>query len=98
MTNGIAVEIDGVASNSRSPGDSDKPLDPQDSAFLALHTERELLERALTLAQQQQRFGENGAAVEAARLQEASLLKDLDRVLTLIRAAEYRRRPGARQW
>ena len=81
-----------------SPSDGVKPLDSQEAAFLALHTERELLERELTLAQQQQRFGADAASIEVARLREASLLKDLDRVLTLIRAAEYKRRPGARRW
>ena len=55
-----------------------------DPAWLALHAEREALERALTLAQ--------------ARVEESDLLVNLDRVLTLIRAAEYRRRPGARRW
>lgn len=73
--------------------------DPQEAAYRALHGEREALEQALTLAQQRQRFGEDGEDVEAARLNEAELLKDLDRVLTLIRAAEIRRnQPKARRW
>ncbi len=72
--------------------------DPQEAAYLALHGEREALEQALTLAQQRQRFGDDGD-VEAARLNEAELLKDLDRVMTLIRAAEIRRnQPKARRW
>lgn len=75
-------------------------LDPQEAAYRALHGERALLERELTLAQQTQRFGANPGEIEQARLREASLLKDLDRVLTMIRAAEVRRQPGpgARRW
>ena len=80
------------------PDDAQKPLDPRESAFLSLHSERESLERALVLAQQHQRFGADAASIEAARLREAELLKELDRVMTLIRAAEYQRRPGARRW
>lgn len=87
-----------MAEKPPSPVDGAKPFDPQESAFLALHGERELLERELTLVQQQQRFGSEEAGIEQARRREASLLKDLDRVLTLIRAAEYRRQPGARRW
>lgn len=86
-----------MARESLPPVNAQQP-DPQESAFLTLHSEREMLERALTLAQQHQRFGANAEAIEAARLRESSLLKDLDRVMTLIRAAEYRRRPGARRW
>lgn len=73
-------------------------VDPQEAAYRALHGERDALERALTLAQQRQQFG-GGADAEAARTREAELLKDLDRVLTLIRAAEIRRsQPKARRW
>ena len=76
------------------------PTDSQEAAFQALHAERGLLERALTLAQQQQQFGANPAEIEGARLREEALLKDLDRVMTLIRAAEVRRKSGAaaRRW
>lgn len=94
----LDVEKFGVADKPPSPVDGVAPVDPQDAAFLALHGEREGLERELTLAQQQQRFGSEDAAIERARLREASLLIDLDRVMTLIRAAEYRRQPGARRW
>lgn len=69
-----------------------------DPAWLALHAEREGLERALALAQARQKFSSDPEASAAARLEEAELLVNLDRVLTLIRAAEYRRRPGARRW
>jgi hypothetical protein len=69
-----------------------------DARWLALHAERESLERALSLAQARQRFGSDAAAVERARAEEAELLLSLDRVLTQIRAAEYSRRPGARRW
>ncbi len=69
-----------------------------DAAFLELHAEREALERRLSLAKHRQRFCSNPAAVEEAGTEERSLLASLDRVMTQIRAAEYRRRPGARRW
>ena len=69
-----------------------------DPKWLALHAEREAVERALTLAQARQKFSRDPEASAAARLEETELLVNLDRVLTLIRAAEYRRRPGARRW
>jgi multidrug resistance efflux pump len=87
-----------VAESPPSTTDGAQRLDPQEVAFLALHSERELIERELTLAQQQQRFGTSDAEIEQARSREDSLLKDLDRVMTLIRAAEYKRQPGARRW
>jgi len=78
----------------------DERPDPQELAFRALHAEREMLERALTLAQQQQSFGTQVGEIDRARAREATLLRDLDRVLTLIRAAEVRRGagPAARRW
>lgn len=69
-----------------------------DAAWLALHADREAVERALTLAQARQRFGPNAEAIAQARREEAELLVNLDRILTQIRAAEYRRRPGSRRW
>ena len=75
--------------------DSAMETDPN---WLALHAEREAVERALTLAQARQKFSRDPNAAAAARREEADLLVNLDRVLTLIRAAEYRRRPGARRW
>ncbi|MCJ2137994.1 hypothetical protein MKK69_28760 [Methylobacterium sp. J-026] len=69
-----------------------------DPGWLALHAEREAVERALTLAQARQKFSTDPEAAAAARRDEADLLVNLDRVLTLIRAAEYRRTPGARRW
>ena len=69
-----------------------------DAAWLALHGERESLERALSLAVARQRFGTDAGDVARARTDETELLVSLDRVMTMIRAAEYRRRPGARQW
>jgi hypothetical protein len=79
----------------REGADSATETDP---AWLALHAEREALERALALAQARQKFSSDPDAAAAARREEADLLINLDRVLTLIRAAEYRRRPGARRW
>ena len=53
----------------------------------------------LTRQQQRQRFGSNEQEIASARATESSLLKDLDRVLTMIRAAEIRRQqPIARRW
>ncbi|WP_342145459.1 hypothetical protein, partial [Methylobacterium fujisawaense] len=66
-----------------------------DPVWSALHAEREAVERALTLAQARQKFSTDPELAAAARREEAELLVNLDRVLTLIRAAEYRRRPGA---
>ncbi|MCG5247146.1 hypothetical protein [Methylorubrum extorquens] len=75
------------------------PADPQDAAYLALHAERAAVEDELTLQQQRQRFGSNDQEIASARATESSLLKDLDRVLTMIRAAEVRRQqPKARRW
>lgn len=71
---------------------------PEDAAFMALHAERETLERGLSLAQQRQQFGTDAAEIARAGTDERTLLLSLDRVLTLIRAAEYRRQPGARRW
>ncbi|WP_420847359.1 hypothetical protein [Methylobacterium organophilum] len=89
-----------VADSPPSPS-SERPsraANAQDAVYLALHGERAELERALTLARQRQQFGSNPAEIEAARMEEASLLKDLDRILTMIRAAEIKRRPGGRRW
>jgi hypothetical protein len=72
--------------------------DGTDAAWLALHEEREALERALALAQARSRFAPGPADAAAAQEEVAALLVNLDRVLTRIRAAEYGRRPGARRW
>jgi hypothetical protein len=90
----VTVRKDVVTVEGESP-DSPTEIDPN---WLALHAEREALERALTLAQAHQKFSSNPDAAAAARREEADLLVNLDRVLTLIRAAEYRRKPGARRW
>lgn len=71
---------------------------PEDAAFLALHARREDLERGLSRAQQHQQFGTDPGEIAKAGAHERALLADLDRVLTLIRAAEYQRTPGARRW
>lgn len=69
-----------------------------DAAFHALHAEREDLERQLTMTQHRQKFGRDSAEIEQAGMDERTLLMSLDRVMTQIRAAEYRRRPGSRRW
>lgn len=69
-----------------------------DEEFLGLHAERASLERSLTLAQARQRFGADAADIAQAHEEEGRLLASLDGVMTQIRAAEYRRRPGARRW
>lgn len=75
------------------------PADPQEAAYRALHAERAALEEELTLQQQRQRFGSDEQEIASARATESSLLKDLDRVLTMIRAAEVRhQQPKARRW
>lgn len=79
-------------------GESANSATEIDPGWLALHAERETVERALALAQARQKFSSDPDAAAAARREEADLLVNLDRVLTLIRAAEYRRRPGARRW
>ncbi|WP_246696924.1 hypothetical protein [Methylobacterium planeticum] len=72
--------------------------DPEEAAYLALHAERETIERSLALAQVRQRFGANADEVERAHVEERELLLTLDRLMTRIRAAEYKRQPGARRW
>jgi hypothetical protein len=94
----LEVEKTILADDPPSRANAAPPVEPQEAAFLALHGERELIERELVLAQQHQRFGTEEHEIERAREREASLLKDLDRVMTLIRAAEYKRQPGARRW
>jgi hypothetical protein len=69
-----------------------------DAAWLALHEEREALERALALAQARRRFARSPGDEAEAQRDEADLLVSLDRILTRIRAEEYRRMPGARRW
>ncbi|GJE57944.1 hypothetical protein [Methylobacterium trifolii] len=75
-----------------------READPDESAYLALHEEREILERDLSLAKARQRFSGDSGEVARARADETTMLTSLDRLLTRIRAAEYRRRPGARRW
>ena len=45
-----------------------------------------------------QQFGTGQDDVDRAASTEKSLLLCLDRVLTQIRAAEYKRQPNARRW
>ncbi|CAO4177732.1 hypothetical protein [Methylorubrum populi] len=84
------------------PCEDDRSLDivdPEEAAYQALHAERAALEEELTLLQQRQRFGHDEEEIASARTTEAALLKDLDRILTMIRAAEIRRQqPQARRW
>ena len=77
---------------------SDRVSAKADEALLDLHDERARLERDLSLAQARQRFGSTAAEMDEARAEEGRLLASLDGVLTQIRAAEYRRKPGARRW
>jgi len=46
----------------------------------------------------QQQFGTGQGVVDRASSEEKSLLLSLDRVLTQIRAAEYKRQPNSRRW
>nr|WP_282103797.1 hypothetical protein [Methylobacterium sp. 37f] len=63
-----------------------------------MHGQREELERQLALVQLKRQFGPGQDAIDQATADEQSLLVSLDRVMTLIRAAEYKRLPNARRW
>nr|WP_204262900.1 hypothetical protein [Methylobacterium sp. BTF04] len=63
-----------------------------------MHAQREDIERQLALAQQRQQYGTDAGEISQAGTDERTLLLTLDRVLTMIRAAEYQRQPGARRW
>ncbi|MEH3148086.1 MAG: hypothetical protein PGN34_22755 [Methylobacterium frigidaeris] len=67
-------------------------------ALLALHGEREVLERRLALARQQRLYLTEAGATQAAEDEERALLQELDRLMTRIRAAEYQSQPGSRTW
>ncbi|MDR7040090.1 hypothetical protein J2X36_004870 [Methylobacterium sp. BE186] len=95
MDNDMSVEPAGQTDS--GPGDRGR-TDPGEAAFLDLHRRREALERNLALVQVRLRCAPDAAEANRAKADEGGLLRDLDQVLTLIRAAEYRRRPGARQW
>jgi hypothetical protein len=73
-------------------------IDADEAAFLDLHAQREDLERQLSLVQLRRQFGPGQEAVDQAAADEQALLLRLDRVLTQIRAAEYKRQPNARRW
>ena len=88
-----------MASEISRAGDGEAAgLDAQTAALYALHGERAEIERALVLAQQRQLYSPDAEDARRAEMDEQVLLADLDRVLTRIRAAEYRRRPDARAW
>ncbi|MGF3027356.1 hypothetical protein ACQVP2_31680 [Methylobacterium aquaticum] len=65
---------------------------------MALHAERAELEQRLARAEQERLYLADPAAVAAARDAQTALLAQLDRLMTRIRAAEYRSQPGARTW
>ncbi|AWB21768.1 hypothetical protein DA075_13275 [Methylobacterium currus] len=65
---------------------------------MALHAERTELEQRLARAEQERLYLTDPAAAAAAQGEEAALLAELDRLMTRIRAAEYRSQPGARTW
>ncbi len=87
-----------ASETARVEGDGTDALDPQTATLFALHGERTEIERALVLAQQRQLYSPDAEDARRAEMDEQVLLTDLDRVLTRIRAAEYRRRPNARTW
>jgi hypothetical protein len=78
-------------------GGTAHPDDPGRRELLALHAERTALEQELARAEQQRLYLADPAAA-AAQAREAALLTELDRLMTRIRAAEYRSQPGARSW
>jgi hypothetical protein len=87
-----------ASETSRAHDDQADPPDPGTTTLFALHGEREEIERALVLAQQRQLYSPDAEDARRAEMDEQVLLADLDRVLTRIRAAEYRRQPNARAW
>ncbi|WP_288587270.1 hypothetical protein [uncultured Methylobacterium sp.] len=74
------------------------PDEPGRRALLDLHAERAALEQRLARAEQERLYLADPDAVAAAQAEETALLADLDRIMTRIRAAEYRSQPGARTW
>lgn len=81
------------------PGSDDPGSDdPRRRELIALHAERAELEQRLARAEQERLYLSDPAAVAAAQGEEAALLAELDRLMTRIRAAEYRSQPGARTW
>lgn len=74
------------------------PTDPAEEAFLDLHAQREDLERQLSMARMRQQFCTGQDDVDRAGSEERDLLLKLDRILTQIRAAEYKRQPNSRRW
>ncbi|MGX7708322.1 hypothetical protein [Methylobacterium sp. Gmos1] len=81
------------------PGfDDARSDDPRRRELIALHAERAELEQRLARAEQERLYLSDPAAVAAAQGEEAALLAELDRLMTRIRAAEYRSQPGARTW
>ncbi|WP_093570420.1 hypothetical protein [Methylobacterium sp. 174MFSha1.1] len=66
--------------------------------LMALHAERAELEQRLARAEQERLYLTDPSAAAAAQGEEAALLSELDRLMTRIRAAEYRSQPGARTW
>ncbi|KMO34922.1 hypothetical protein VP06_13190 [Methylobacterium aquaticum] len=75
-----------------------RPDDPRRRELMALHAERAELEQRLARAEQERLYLADPAAVAAARDAQTALLAQLDRLMTRIRAAEYRSQPGARTW
>jgi hypothetical protein len=72
--------------------------DPGRRELMALHAERAELEQRLARAGQERLYLAEPGAAAAAEAEEAALLAELDRIMTRIRAAEYRSQPGARTW
>ncbi len=77
---------------------ADRPDNAGRRELMALHAERTELEQRLARAEQERLYLTDPAAVAAAQGEETALLAELDRLMTRIRAAEYRSQPGARTW
>jgi hypothetical protein len=84
-----------AARDGEAPG---HPDEPGRRALLDLHAERAALEQRLARAEQERLYLADPDAVAAAQAEETTLLADLDRIMTRIRAAEYRSQTGARTW
>ncbi|AWN48738.1 hypothetical protein DK419_22235 [Methylobacterium terrae] len=80
------------------PDAAERADDPGRRELIALHAERAELEQRLARAEQERLYLADPAAASAAQAAEAALLGELDRIMTRIRAAEYRSQPGARSW
>ncbi|WP_245238625.1 hypothetical protein [Methylobacterium platani] len=94
----LDTTTDGRPDAAEPPDEARHDDDPGRRELMALHAERTAIEQRLARAEQERLYLADPAAAAAAQAAEETLLADLDRVMTRIRAAEYRSQPGARTW